>query len=177
MAYSLSVNGRTHTVDVPADMPLLWVLRDVLKLKGTKFGCGVGQCGACTVLMNGTPTRACLTNISTVGTRTVTTIEGLPADASHPLQKAWLDLDVPQCGYCQAGQIMAASALLATNAKPDDAAIDEAMSDNLCRCATYTRIRSAVHRAAELAAGGGDDAKPTAGSAGAGSAGSAGRGE
>ena len=148
MAYSLSVNGRTHTVDVPAEMPLLWVLRDVLKLKGTKFGCGVGQCGACTVLLNGAPTRACLTNVSTVGTRQVTTIEGLPADASHPLQRAWLEFDVPQCGYCQAGQLMAASALLTRNPNPTDADIDTAMSGNVCRCGTYLRIREAIHQAA-----------------------------
>ena len=148
MTYSLSVNGRTHTVDVPPEMPLLWVLRDVLKMKGTKFGCGVGQCGACTVLVNGTATRACLTNVSTVGTRQVATIESLPADASHPLQKAWLELDVPQCGYCQAGQLMAASALLARNPTPTDADIDTAMSGNVCRCGTYLRIREAIHQAA-----------------------------
>jgi isoquinoline 1-oxidoreductase alpha subunit len=153
MPYSLTVNGRTQTVDVPADMPLLWVLRDVLKLKGTKFGCGVGQCGACTVLLNGTATRACLTNVSTVGTRQVTTIEGLSADASHPLQKAWLELDVPQCGYCQAGQLMAASALLARTPTPTDAEIDTAMSGNVCRCGTYMRIREAIHQAARAGRG------------------------
>src|SRR5687767_8997228 len=147
MVYSLSVNGRSQKVDVPPEMPLLWVLRDVLKLKGTKFGCGVGQCGACTVLVNGTPTRACLTTVSTVKGQ-VQTIEGLPADASHPLQQAWLELDVPQCGYCQAGQLMAASALLTRNPNPTDADIDTAMSGNVCRCGTYLRIREAIHQAA-----------------------------
>jgi isoquinoline 1-oxidoreductase alpha subunit len=148
MPYSLNVNGQTHTVDVPAEMPLLWVLRDVLKMKGTKFGCGIGQCGACTVLLSGTPARACLTGVATVGERPVTTIEGLPADASHPLQQAWLELDVPQCGYCQAGQLMSASALLAANPAPTDADIDAAMSGNVCRCGTYLRIREAIHQAA-----------------------------
>jgi isoquinoline 1-oxidoreductase subunit alpha len=152
MAYKLNVNGRSTTVDVPADMPLLWVVRDVLNLHGTKYGCGIGQCGACTVHLNGVPVRACLTPVSTVGTKSVTTIEGLSPDGTHPAQVAWLDLDVPQCGYCQAGQIMSAAALLAKNPKPTDKDIDGAMDGNLCRCGTYLRIRQAVHKAAELAA-------------------------
>jgi aerobic-type carbon monoxide dehydrogenase small subunit (CoxS/CutS family) len=129
-------------------MPLLWVLRDVLDLKGSKFGCGVSQCGACTVHLSGKPVRSCVTPVSSVGSQAVTTIEGLSADASHPLQKAWCDLDVPQCGYCQAGQIMSAAALLASKPKPTDADIDEAMAGNICRCATYIRIREAIHKAA-----------------------------
>jgi aerobic-type carbon monoxide dehydrogenase small subunit (CoxS/CutS family) len=148
MAYSLTVNGETHTVDMPAQMPLLWVLRDVLKLKGTKFGCGIGQCGACTVQLDGVATRACLTPLSMVGNRKVTTIEGLSTDGSHPLQRAWVELDVPQCGYCQAGQLMSASALLARTPNPTDAQIDNAMSGNVCRCGTYTRIKAAIHVAA-----------------------------
>jgi isoquinoline 1-oxidoreductase subunit alpha len=151
MPYKLNVNGRSTTVDVPADMPLLWVLRDVLNLHGTKYGCGIGQCGACTVHLNGQPARACLTPISAVGTQAVTTIEGLSAEGTHPTQVAWLELDVPQCGYCQAGQIMSAAALLAKNPKPTDKDIDGAMNGNLCRCGTYLRIRQAVHKAAELA--------------------------
>jgi isoquinoline 1-oxidoreductase subunit alpha len=151
MPYKLNVNGRSTTVDVPADMPLLWVLRDVLNLHGTKYGCGIGQCGACTVHLNGQPARACLTPISAVGTQAVTTIEGLSAEGTHPTQVAWLELDVPQCGYCQAGQIMSAAALLAKNAKPTDKDIDGARNGNLCRCGTYLRIRQAVHKAAELA--------------------------
>jgi isoquinoline 1-oxidoreductase subunit alpha len=151
MPYQLRVNGRTLTVDAPGDMPLLWALRDVLHLHGTKFGCGEGLCGACTVLLAGKAVRSCLTPISSVRTQAVTTIEGLSADGSHPLQRAWQDLDVPQCGYCQAGQIMSAAALLATKPKPTDEDIDEAMDGNLCRCGTYLRIRSAIHRAAELA--------------------------
>ena len=148
MAFSLNVNGRTHTVDVAADMPLLWVLRDNLHLKGTKFGCGAGQCGACTVLLNGVPARACQTRISAVGTRAVRTIEGLSSDGSHPLQRAWLEHDVPQCGYCQAGQIMSAAALLERTPKPTDEQINTAMSGNVCRCGTYLRIREAIHQAA-----------------------------
>ena len=148
MAYSLVVNGHTHSVDVPAQMPLLWVLRDSLRMKGTKFGCGIGQCGACTVQLNGTAVRSCQTPISTVGARPVTTIEGLSADGSHPLQRAWQELDVPQCGYCQAGQLLTAAALLVKIAKPTDADIDTAMRGNVCRCGTYLRIREAIHLAA-----------------------------
>jgi isoquinoline 1-oxidoreductase subunit alpha len=153
MAYKLIVNGRSTTVDVPSDMPLLWVLRDVLKLSGTKYGCGIGQCGACTVHLRGQAVRACLTPISAAANAPITTIEGLSADGTHPVQRAWEELDVPQCGYCQAGQIMSASALLAKKPKPTDTDIDEAMNGNLCRCGTYLRIRQAVHRAAALGGG------------------------
>jgi len=145
--YRLTVNGRQQTVDVPAEMPLLWVLRDTLNLKGTKFGCGVGACGACTVHINGEPRRACQTQVSTVN-QAVTTIEGLSADGSHPLQKAWMQVDVPQCGYCQAGQLMSAAALLRRTPRPTDADINSAMSGNICRCGTYLRIREAIHIAA-----------------------------
>ena len=150
--YNLNVNGAQNTVDVAADTPLLWVLRDHLNLSGTKYGCGIGQCGACTVHIDGQPTRACLTPISSVGKSQITTIEGLNPNGEHPLQKVWQELDVPQCGYCQAGQIMNAAALLAKNPKPSDRDIDEAMHGNLCRCATYLRIRHAIHRAAGQAA-------------------------
>jgi len=132
-------------------MPLLWVLRDVLNLSGTKYGCGIGQCGACTVHLGGQPVRACLTPISAVGNQAITTLEGLSPDGTHPVQIAWRDIDVPQCGYCQAGQMMSAAALLAKNAKPTDKDIDLAMNGNLCRCGTYIRIRLAVHKAAEMA--------------------------
>ena len=152
MQVTLTVNGTPRTVDVPADMPLLWVIRDVLDLKGTKFGCGAAQCGACTVHLNGTPTRSCVLPVTAVAGASVTTIEGLSADASHPLQRAWQELDVPQCGYCQAGQLMSAAALLARTPKPTDADIDAAMNGNICRCATYLRIREGIHRAAALAA-------------------------
>ncbi|MDX2058847.1 MAG: (2Fe-2S)-binding protein [Gemmatimonadales bacterium] len=153
-AYSLKVNGQSRSVDVPADMPLLWVLRDVLDLPGTKFGCGVGQCGGCTVHLRGAPIRSCSLPVSAVGTGEITTIEGLSAEGSHPVQRAWEEIDVPQCGYCQAGQIMSAVALLARTPKPTDAQIDQAMNGNLCRCATYLRIREAIHRAATIAQGG-----------------------
>lgn len=149
--YTLSVNGQAREVDVASDTPLLWALRDSLDLFGTKFGCGIGQCGACTVHINGVPTRSCMTPISTVGRKQVTTIEGLSKDAKHPLQLAWLELDVPQCGYCQAGQLMTAAALLKENPKPTDEEIDGAMAGNLCRCATYIRIKAGIHRAAEIA--------------------------
>ncbi len=148
MTVTFRVNGRSTTVDVPPDMPLLWVLRDTLDMKGTKFGGGMSQCGACTVHLNGAPTRSCVTPISSVQGADVTTIEGLSPDGSHPLQKAWQELDVPQCGYCQAGQLMSAAALLARTPKPTDADIDAAMNGNLCRCATYLRIRAAIHHAA-----------------------------
>ena len=148
MAYSLTINGQTRTVDVPAQMPLLWVLRDTLHMKGTKFGCGVALCGACTVHLDGVATRSCQTQVSTVGTKKVVTIEGLSADGSHPLQRAWQELDVPQCGYCQAGQLMSAAALLVRIAKPTDEQIGTAMSGNVCRCGAYMRIREAIHLAA-----------------------------
>ncbi len=152
MAITLKVNGQTRTVDAPPDMPLLWVLRDLLDLPGTKFGCGVGQCGACTVHLKGVPIKSCSIPVSAVKGAPITTIEGLSADGTHPLQTAWQEIDVPQCGYCQAGQIMAAAALLAAKPKPTDADIDQAMNGNLCRCATYLRIRKAIHRAAGTAA-------------------------
>jgi isoquinoline 1-oxidoreductase alpha subunit len=148
MVVTLNVNGNSHTVDVPPDMPLLWVLRDVLNLTGTKFGCGSGQCGACTVHMRGRAVRSCQTQVSTAANAPIVTIEGLSPDASHPLQKAWMELDVPECGYCQAGQIMAAAALLNINPQPTDADIDAAMNTNLCRCGTYSRIRAGIHKAA-----------------------------
>ena len=150
MAFTFTVNGTSATVDVPADMPLLWVIRDVLNLKGTKFGCGAGLCGACTVHLDGRAIRSCQTPVSTVASKQVTTLEGLSADGTHPLQIAWQDVDVPQCGYCQAGQIMSAAALLARTPKPTDADIDTAMNGNLCRCATYLRIREAIHKAAAM---------------------------
>ena len=150
MPYNLTVNGRSQTVDVPADTPLLWVIRDVLDLKGTKFGCGIGQCGACTVHLNGRAVRSCLTAVSAADGNQITTLEGLSADGSHPVQRAWAQVDVPQCGYCQAGQMMSAAALLAARPQPTDADIDSAMNGNLCRCGTYLRIRQAIHLAATL---------------------------
>jgi isoquinoline 1-oxidoreductase alpha subunit len=163
MPYTLNVNGKASTVDVPADMPLLWVLRDVMNLKGTKFGCGIGQCGACTVHVSGTATRSCMTAVSAAAGKPVTTIEGLSADGTHPLQRAWTDIDVPQCGYCQAGQIMSAAALLARTPKPSEAQINTAMNGNLCRCGTYLRIREAIQRAANMTARPTDTARAAAG--------------
>jgi len=145
---SLTVNGKRYDVDVSADMPLLWVIRDAIGLTGTKFGCGLSQCGACTVHLDGQPTRSCVTAVSTVGAKKVTTIEGLSPTTSHALQVAWIAEQVPQCGYCQSGQLMSAAALLAKTPKPSDADIDTAMSGNICRCGTYQRIRRAIHRAA-----------------------------
>ena len=152
---SLTVNGKILKLDVAPDTPLLWVLRDTIGLTGTKYGCGVALCGACAVHVNGEPVRSCVTPISQLAGKRVTTIEGLSRDSSHPLQKAWIAEEVPQCGYCQSGQIMSAAALLATKPKPSDADIDAAMSGNICRCGTYQRIRRAIHRAAgNLAQGG-----------------------
>jgi len=146
---SLTINGRRQTVDVSPDMPLLWVLRDTLGLTGTKFGCGIAQCGACTVHINGEASRSCITPVNDCDGKSITTIEGLSADLSHPLQKAWIEEDVPQCGYCQSGQIMAAAALLAQRPNPTDKDIDDALQGILCRCGTYPRIRRAIHRAAQ----------------------------
>jgi aerobic-type carbon monoxide dehydrogenase small subunit (CoxS/CutS family) len=151
---TLTVNGETRTLDVPADTPLLWALRDTLGLTGTKFGCGKALCGACTVHLEGQPIRSCVTPISAVAGRKITTIEGLSATSDHPVQRAWLQHDVPQCGYCQSGQIMSAAALLAQNKAPSDADIDAAMSGNICRCGTYSDIRAAIHSAAKLMTGG-----------------------
>jgi len=148
MPMKLTINGAEHDVDAPPDMPLLWVLRDLVGLTGTKFGCGIAQCGACTVHLNGTPLRSCVTPVSAAVGKAITTIEGLSPDGSHPVQRAWAELDVVQCGYCQSGQIMSAAALLAAKSNPTDADIDAAMSGNICRCGTYQRIRAAVHRAA-----------------------------
>ena len=147
--YRLTVNGKqVQTGEVPAEMPLLWVLRDTLNMKGTKFGCGIGACGACTVHIDGVPQRACQTQVMTLGNKKVTTIEGLSEKGDHPLQKAWMEVDVPQCGYCQAGQLMTAAALLAKTPKPTDDQISTAMTGNVCRCGTYLRIREAIHVAA-----------------------------
>jgi isoquinoline 1-oxidoreductase subunit alpha len=151
MTVSFKVNGKSVSVDVPPDMPLLWVLRDHLDLKGTKFGCGAAQCGACTVHLSGAPVRSCQTPASAVEGSEVKTIEGLSEAGTHALQRAWVELDVAQCGYCQAGQLMSAAALMARRPNPTDAEIDAAMNGNLCRCATYLRIRQAIHRAAALA--------------------------
>jgi isoquinoline 1-oxidoreductase alpha subunit len=149
----VTVNGVKHEVDASPDMPLLWVLRDLLGLPGTKFGCGMAQCGACTVQVDGAPLRSCVMPVSAVAGKSITTIEGLSSDGTHPVQRAWAELDVVQCGYCQSGQIMSAAALLAAKPRPTDADIDAAMTGNICRCGTYQRIRAAVHRAAELAKG------------------------
>lgn len=153
MAIELNVNGTTHSVDVPADKPLLWVLREDVGLTGTKFGCGIAQCGACTVHIDGRPARSCIMPISAVGTRRVTTVEGVESPAALAIRQAWRNLDVVQCGYCQSGQMMSATALLESNPRPSDDDIDAAMRGNLCRCATYHRIRGAIHRAAETLEG------------------------
>lgn len=145
----LTVNGKQHTIDVSPDTPILWVVRDHLGLTGTKYGCGISQCGACTVHMDGQAIRSCVTPVSAAEGKEITTIEGLSPKGDHPVQQAWIAVDVPQCGYCQSGQIMSAAALLASNPKPSDADIDQAMSGNLCRCGTYVRIRRAIHQAAK----------------------------
>jgi isoquinoline 1-oxidoreductase subunit alpha len=149
MAITLTVNGEARTLDIDPEMPLLWAIRDHVQLTGTKFGCGMALCGACTVHIDGQPTRSCVTPVSAAQGRQVTTIEGLATPAGHAVQDAWVSLNVPQCGYCQSGQIMSAAALLASNSKPSDADIDSAMAGNICRCATYVRIRAAIHQAAE----------------------------
>ncbi len=151
MAINVTINGEQKSVDAPEDMPLLWVLRDLLGMTGTKFGCGMALCGACTVHLDGAPIRSCVTPLAAAEGRKITTIEGLSSDRGHALQRAWLELDVPQCGYCQSGQLMSAAALLSSNPSPSDADIDAAMTGNICRCGTYPRIRKAIHRAAELA--------------------------
>ena len=151
---TLNLNGRNTTLDVDGDMPLLWVLRDIVGLTGTKYGCGMALCGACTVHVEDSPVRSCVTPVSAASGKRVTTIEGLSSDNSHPVQRAWIELDVPQCGYCQSGQIMSAAALLAQTPQPSDADIDAAMAGNICRCGTYQRIRAAIHRAAALKGGG-----------------------
>ena len=148
MSITFTLNGKPQNVDVSPDMPLLWVLRDTLNMTGTKFGCGMALCGACTVHINGEATRSCITMVSSAAGKNITTIEGLSLDGTHPVQEAWVAEDVPQCGYCQSGQIMSAVALLAKKSNPTDADIDEAMSGNICRCGTYQRIRKAIHRAA-----------------------------
>jgi isoquinoline 1-oxidoreductase subunit alpha len=156
MAFAIKVNGSSHSVGVDGDTPLLWVLRDVLGMTGTKFGCGMALCGACTVHVDGAPARSCITSIDSIGTSEVTTIEAIGATApGAKIQKAWLDREVPQCGYCQSGQIMSASALLASNSHPNDSDIDDAMSGNICRCGTYVRIREAIKQAAEARERGG----------------------
>jgi aerobic-type carbon monoxide dehydrogenase small subunit (CoxS/CutS family) len=151
---SLNVNGKRHRVDVPPDIPLLWVLRERLGLTGTKYACGIAVCGACTVHVDGQPVRSCTTQVAAAAGRKVTTIEGLSAKSDHPVQRAWVELDVPQCGYCQSGQVMSAVALLARKPAPTDADIDDAMTGNICRCGTYQRIRAAIHRAAAIKKGG-----------------------
>ena len=151
----ITVNQKQYSVDVPPDMPLLWVIRDVIGLTGTKFGCGMAQCGACTIHLNGEAVRSCVTPVSKAVSKKVTTIEGLSNDNSHPIQKAWLLEDAPQCGYCQSGQIMSAAVLLKENPNPTDQDIDDAMSGNICRCGTYPRIRKAIHTAARLQKEGG----------------------
>ena len=148
-AYTLKINGQTHNLDIDPTTPMLWVLRDHIRLTGTKYGCGIALCGACTVHLDGEATRSCILPISAVGDKDITTIEGLSADAGHPVQQAWLEHDVPQCGYCQAGQIMTAAAFLKDNPNPDDKDIDSALSGNLCRCGTYIRIKAAIKTAAK----------------------------
>ena len=165
MKLTLNVNGRAHPLDLPEDIPLLWALRDGLGLKGTKFGCGAAQCGACTVHVDGVARRSCVTLAASVAGKEITTIEALSPTGTHALQRAWEELDVPQCGYCQAGQLMSAAALLAKKPDPTDAEIDTAMNGNLCRCATYLRVRRAIHRAAELVKEGKHEAEKTHGSA------------
>ena len=147
--FTLEINGRSHTVNAEADMPLLWVLRDLLQLTGTKYGCGIAMCGACTVHLDGQATRSCQTPVQDAVGHKIVTIEGLGADGLHPVQKAWIEEQVPQCGYCQSGQIMTAAAFLAGNHTPTDAQIDNAMAGNICRCATYFRMRNAIHRAVQ----------------------------
>ena len=151
---TLIVNGKTQRLDVPPDMPLLWMIRENLALTGTKYGCGIAQCGACTVHVDGQPVRSCNTTVGAVAGKKITTIEGLSPKSDHPVQKAWIELDVPQCGYCQSGQIMAAAALLERKANPTDVDIDSAMAGNICRCGTYQRIRAGIHRAAQIKKGG-----------------------
>jgi isoquinoline 1-oxidoreductase alpha subunit len=146
----LTINGVAHDVDVPGEMPLLWVIRDVVGMTGTKFGCGVAQCGACTVHLDGNPVRSCVTAVSDAAGKKITTVEGLSPDGSHPVQKAWVEASVPQCGYCQSGQMMSAAALLAKSKTPSDAEIDAAMGGNICRCGTYPRIKAAIKRAGAL---------------------------
>jgi aerobic-type carbon monoxide dehydrogenase small subunit (CoxS/CutS family) len=150
MAITLNINGKAHSVDIEPETPLLWVLRDNLGLTGTKYGCGIAACGACTIHIDGQPTRSCQTAVSSAAGRQITTIEGLSQDSTHPVQRAWVEVGVPQCGYCQSGQIMSAAALLSRRKNPSDAEIDAAMEGNLCRCGTYQRIREAVKRAAQL---------------------------
>lgn len=150
---TITVNGQAREIDADPSMPLLWALRDVMGLTGTKFGCGIAQCGACTVHLDGVPIRSCSMPLSAVGTKKVSTIESLSADGSHPVQQAWIEMQVPQCGYCQSGQIMSATALLESKPNPTDADIDEAMNGNICRCGTYQRIRAAIHRAADIKRG------------------------
>jgi isoquinoline 1-oxidoreductase alpha subunit len=151
---SLTVNGTKHDLDVPPEMPLLWVIREALGLTGTKYGCGMALCGSCTVHLDGAPIRSCVTPVSAAAAKHVTTIEGLSPRTEHPVQRAWMEIDVAQCGYCQPGQIMSAAALLATKPRPTDTDIDDAMTGNICRCGTYQRIRAAIHRAADIAGGG-----------------------
>jgi len=149
-SFTLNINNQSHTIDVDPEMPLLWVIRDFIGLKGTKFGCGIAQCGACTVHFDGQPIRSCSYPVQGAVGKKITTIEGISENTDHPIQKAWIELQVPQCGYCQSGQIMSAAALLNRNHQPTDADIDEAMSGNICRCGTYPRIRRAIHKAADL---------------------------